>query len=287
MKKIAIAGIAVFAMFLLTGCPSTPVLDEAPEIYKVELTEGTVKLYWHASLDAESEDFKEYVVYAFDDSTLYDLAGDNDTLADYEETFTTDTSATLTLAFDKIWYCQVRNRNLDDNVGDYNLTKPYVACSPRKGGTAVKVYGQTVNANSQCGFIFKTGATVDTMNLRTADWFLDVYRVAGVGYVGQITNSYARYKPNGLKTGIKELTTSATSIDEQILIDDSGWSPGDSLGIRATKAKFYGFKCVDTTFAKILVDSVFIDSVNVQNSFVRFDWAWQNIPDFRYLGPEQ
>jgi len=293
MKKLTIAGIAVLAMFIFIGggCDGG-VLLEAPEIWKVELTETTAKVFWHASIDAETEDFKEYVVYAFGgaDTLLYELSGDNDSLADYEKAFTTDTSAApLTLTTGTVYYLQVRVRNVDDEVGDYSATKPYVACAPRKGGVGTQVYGQISTANSNCGFKFSPGTVVDTTKYAEMDWFLDIYSQAGTPrWVAQITPPWAHdtLKPYK-KTQMKSITTTAKDVGEQIEITDADWITPLKSGVRADSAKFYGFKCVDTTYAKILVQKVFIDTVNEQNSYVKFDWAWQSTKGFRFLAPGQ
>ncbi len=288
MKKIAIAGIALLAMFIFVGgsCGGAALL-EAPEIYKVLLTETNVTLYWHPSADAETEDFKEYVVYAFEDSTLYDLAGDNDSLADYEKAVATDTFATVALSAGKVYYLQVRTRNTDDEVGDYNTTKPYVACAPRKGAVGTQVYGQRAGYPSNCGFKFSTGAVLDTTNWATMDWFLDIYSQTGQPrWVAQITPPWAHdTTKNWPKTQMKSLTTTATDIGEMIEITDADWVTPLKQGVRADSGKFYGFKCVDTTFAKIKVQKVYIDTIDYTKSYIKFDWAWQSVKGFRYLAP--
>lgn len=291
MKKVAIAGIAVLAMFVFIGgdCGGGEPLT-APEIFKAELTETTVKLTWHASVDAELEDFKEYVVYAFTDSTLYDLAGDNDSLADYEEAFTVDTSATISgLTAGTIYYLQVRVRNMDDGVGDYSATKPYIACAPRKGAVGTQVYGQRAGVISNCGFKFSTGAVLDTAQWATMDWFLDVYSQSGTPrWVAQITPPWAHDTTKTWpRTNMKSITTTTTDVGEQIEITDADWVTPLKTGVRADSGKFYGFKCVDTTYAKVKVQKVFIDTVNLQNSYIKFDWAWQSKKGFRFLAPGQ
>lgn len=287
MKKIAIAGIALLAMFVFIGgnCGGGPVL-EAPKITRVELTATTVKLFWQPIADATTEDFKEYVVYASKDSTYYDMAGDNDSLADFEIGIATDTVTTVTLAAGDIWYVQVRSRNSNDEVGDYNLDKPYVPCSPRATGKAVQVYGDQVGFASQSFFTFATGAKADSSAVATADWYLDVYRKTGANFITCLTPTWVfRHRHTGKLTKIKEFT-GGTSIDEQVEITDDGWKTPESTGVEIAAAKkFFAFKCVDTTFAKIYVDTVVIDTINTRNSYIKMDWAWQDNKGFRYLAP--
>ncbi len=282
MKKVAIAGIAILAMFIFVGgfCGEAPIL-EAPVIYKVEVFDTNVKLYWHPSADAETEDFKEYVVYAFQDSTLADLAGDNDSLVDYEITFGVDTIQTATLAADKIWYVQVRTRNVDDGVGDFSATKKFVPCSPRKGGKDIKVYGQKHGIASKCMFIFSTGTVVDTTQGAQADYFYDVQIIPTKG---SWFTAPKKLNSAWKNTKIGKLAVTVTSIDEQIELKDSELT-ADTLGVAVEKGKIYGFKLADTTYAKILVDSIFIHNTAEDSSFVIIDWAWQDNKGFRYLAP--
>jgi hypothetical protein len=66
-------------------------------------------------------------------------------------------------------------------------------------------------------------------------------------------------------------------------IYDRDWTAGDSAGIRVNRGWTYAFLCSDSTFAKIRVDSVYIDSVTPSNSFIIFDCAWQNVKGFNKL----
>jgi len=159
MKKLlTVAAVGVVAMFLLGGTCEGPPSLEPPDISKVVMGESDVTVYWNPSVDEENEDFTGYNVYVFTDSTLYDLAGDNDTLADYlvNDSPITDTTYTITgLKQDTIYYIQVRTVSGEDNVGDYNLSQPYVKASPRPERTVTLEL--EVSPSSQCAIDFASG----------------------------------------------------------------------------------------------------------------------------------
>lgn len=261
-------------------------------IYRVELTANSAKIIWHedaASMalstfgcSRRKSDFGGYNIYAFLDSAYYDLSGDNDSLANYliKSIAGHDTVAELSLDPNKAWFVQVRVFDTLGNVGDYTMEKPYVPVSPRPYGKGIKVFGKSQNTNSNSCFVFSTGEVLDTTNFAKADFFLDVSQSA-IGYIGQIVSPWVRnisYK----RTKLKIFGRISDEIEAQIEIADAAWS-SDSTGVQAKKGWTYAFKCTDTTFAKIKIDSVYIDSVNLERSFIIFDYAWQNVKHFRFL----
>jgi len=275
MKKLlTVAAVGVVAMLILGGtCPGPGIL-EAPTISSVKMADGAMTVYWNPSIDEEHEDFTGYNVYLFTDSTLYDLSGDNDTLADYlvNSTPTTDTSLAISnLSNDTIYYIQVRTVSGEDQVGDYNLNQPYVSASPRPEFTVTLNFEESESNQNEPGVavVFATGTVVDEVNgeFPDADAFADHYVKADST---QLVSADAR--PNGRHTLI---VLETGTYDE--FWDASGVDFGTSDRALFSEGDLLVAKTQDGNYVKISIEA--IDNTTTPWT-VDLKFAYQNIPDF-------
>lgn len=268
MKKLlTVTTVGVVAMLMLGGTCGGPGMLEAPDIVKVVMGASNVAIYWNPSIDETNEDFTGYNVYVFTDSTFYDLAGDNDTLADYlvNTTPTTDTTYTISgLSQDTVYFLQVRTVSGESDVGDYNMSQPYVSASPRPEYTVAVDMEQGTNPN--CAIHFADG----TIGLRT-----DLSTIWGDMWVDYASPDSVWF--DSPMHGNTNCRTTLLGNEGQKNFDDI-WEitqdpTEESIGI--IEGDLIVAKTEDGNYVKI-----YVETVDFTNYTVTIKYAYQNVVGF-------
>jgi hypothetical protein len=136
MKKILL-GLLCLSVIFIIGCGGSAALIEAPLITDVAMGSTSVFVYWEYDTTIENhEDFQGYNVYVYTDSSEL-LVEDGEDLnkhnpavipPDYDHI---NYYGITDLSQDTVYYIQVRTINIDNKVGDYNDSVPFVKASPR------------------------------------------------------------------------------------------------------------------------------------------------------------
>lgn len=180
MKKTLLVLAAIVAMCIV-GCGGASIID-SPEITMVVMHETMVTITWNEDTVIEDDvDFAGYnVYYSTDTSEL--LVEDGEDLNKFNADPITDHTYDITgLSQDTVYYFQVRTVNVDDQVGTYNATVPYVEASPRPEFTATLSFElDPGNLNeTEIALRFADATLLDEVNGQidsTADVFFDAYQ---------------------------------------------------------------------------------------------------------------
>jgi hypothetical protein len=140
------------------NCNGGAVTIEAPEMTAVIMDVAGVTVFWEKNSEIEGgSDFAGYNVYVYTDSAAL-LTGDGEELNKFNGRVIPDTMFEASgLSQDSIYYIQVRTVNIEDKVGGYNDTVPFLTASPRPE-YIVTMY-----------LVFDTGSATDSCVLRYRD----------------------------------------------------------------------------------------------------------------------
>ena len=275
MKKILLAAMALAAMFII-GCGGAAVI-EAPEITSVIMNETSVTVTWAADTAIENDaDFDGYNVYAYTDSSAL-LVTDGENLNKANTAVITSNTATITdLSQDSIYYIQVRTVNVDDKVGGYNATVPFIKASPRPEFVKT-VYMEWVNGDtSDCAIHFSTGDVKKRADIDSiwGDMWID-----HAVYAGPVDSVWfqSAYKADTL-AGYRD-----TKLDNlgEFGFDEVWEATTPTLRTEPiAQGDLVIAKTVEGNYAKIHVDSLYFGT---NSGWAKITYAYQNIVDFPYF----
>ncbi len=140
MKKILL-GLLCLSVIFIIGCGGSAVILESPEITMVVMHETSVTVTWAVDTSIENHgDFQGYNVYVYPDSSEL-LVEDGEDLNKHNADVITDNFyEAANLNQDSVYYIQVRTINIDNKVGDYTDSVPFVKASPRPEFTVTLMF---------------------------------------------------------------------------------------------------------------------------------------------------
>ncbi len=280
MRRLLLGLFALCAM-LIIGCGGAALID-SPEIIMVVMDTASVTIYWEVDTEIEGHaDFQGYNVYiATDTATL--MVEDGEDLDHINTDVINDSLYTIDgLSQDTVYYIQVRTVNTDDKVGSYNVTVPYIEASPRPVFTAtVKFEMNTPGVDIDCAIRLSDATLMadSAMVNGDADLWVDVWPTSTKDTVAFDSPSHSSEWGSGARVTllanygqyeldeVYEVTTEPT-IDTYVPVEE-----GDLVVV----------KTADNNYAKIHVDVV-----DKTNNEVTITYAYQNIANLPFFGPQR
>jgi hypothetical protein len=275
MRKIMLLTITIAAMYII-GCGGATVLD-APAMTGVVMDDNSVTVMWEADTSIEDHaDFSGYNVYVHTDSAAL-MVEDGEDLDKDNATPITDNSYEVTgLDQDTVYYFQVRTVNIDDAVGDYNETTPYMQGSPRPEFTVMlklELSGANQNEDS-CAIRFETAEVLSES--------LDVFPNADVFFERFSDTLQVNSASRRTATGFTPRTTlmynyGQEEFDDFYEFDESDIDKDHQVFVIGD---LIVFQTEEGNYVKLHVDDY--DDVNATIDII---YAYQNIADYPYFSP--
>ena len=276
MKKLLLSAIAIAVLFII-GCGGATVFD-GPEITKVVMDATSVTVTWAADTTVENDgDFSGYNVYVATDSTEL-LVEDGEDLNKDNATVITGNSYTIDgLSQDTVYYIQVRTVNVDDEVGSYNATTPFVEASPRPEFTVtVKLERNNSAPDDSCAIKFSDGTIMadSAMANGGADMWVDFW-----GTAPDDTTAFS--SPDHHSTyGTNSRNTDFVNLGQYDFDDVSEVTSEPSANyVAVIEGDLVVAKTQDGNYVKIHVDAL-DDTLNYT---VTITYAYQNIANYPHF----
>ncbi|MBA7512599.1 hypothetical protein ES705_04606 [subsurface metagenome] len=272
--RIILLGLSCLSVIFIIGCGGSAVIIDSPEITMVVMHETSVTVTWEADTSIENHgDFQGYNVYVSTDSSELLVESAEDLNKINPGTIEDNTYEITDLSQDSKYYIQTRTVNIDNKVGDYNDSVPFVKASPRPEFTVTLKFATIqpgVDDSCAIRFFDATIMADSAMTSGGADMFVFLWGSSPDDSVsfnspvhggGDRNTGFDNLGPYGFDDIYR--ITPGPMIQDYVVI-----STGD-LVIAKTQDYYY---------AKIHVDT--IDTVNFA---VTITYAYQNIIDFPYF----
>jgi len=278
MNKVLLALAAMVAM-LIVGCGGASLID-SPEISMVVMDTASVAITWDEDTMIEGHaDFQGYNVYVSVDSSDL-LVEDGEDLNKFNADAITDLSYEVTgLSQDTVYYFQVRTVNVDDKVGVYNDSVPFVEASPRPEFTATLSFElDPANQNeTEIALRFADAAKLDEVDGQidsTADVFFDTYQDS----MTQVASPDNRTNP----VQINPKHTVMVNMG-QMNFDDLSEAPStiDNANVDFEQGDLIVLKTEEGNYVKMHIDEV----LKAQDWTVTVTYAYQNIANYPHFSP--
>jgi hypothetical protein len=279
MKKILL-GLLCLSLICIIGCGGSAVILDSPEITGVAMGSTSVFVYWEYDTTIEGHvDFQGYNVYVYTDS--------NELLVENGEDLNKHNPAVIPpdydyinyygitdLSQDSVFYIQVRTVNIDNKVGDYNDSVPFVKASPRPEFTVTLMAERwdISGVDDSCAIRFsdETIMADSAMSNGGADmWALNDSVIA---FSFNSPNTHSQYGTNTRTTYFANLGSYELDSIFEVTTEPSE----SSVGIR--EGDLVIAKTEDGNYVKIHVDA--IDDTLFTVTIL---YAYQNIIDFPYF----
>lgn len=278
MKKILL-GLLCLSLICIIGCGGSAVILDSPEITGVAMGSTSVFVYWEYDTTIEGHvDFQGYNVYVYTDS--------NELLVENGEDLNKHNPAVIPpdydyinyygitdLSQDSVFYIQVRTVNIDNKVGDYNDSVPFVKASPRPEFTVTLMAERWYSGvDDSCAVRFSDAIIMadSAMSNGGADmWALNDSVIA---FSFNSPNTHSQYGTNTRTTYFANLGSYELDSIFEVTTEPSE----SSVGIR--EGDLVIAKTEDGNYVKIHVDA--IDDTLFTVTIL---YAYQNIIDFPYF----
>ena len=243
----------------------------------VVMHETMVTITWNEDTVIEDDpDFAGFNVY-FSTDTSELLVEDGENLDKFNANPITDHTYDITgLSQDTVYYFQVRTVNVDDEVGTYNATVPYVEASPRPEFTAIVKFELGSGPDADCAIRFADAllCSDEQMADSSADLWIDAWNQPNYDTVA--TASPSHNTEYGASANITMLENYGQyDLDDIYEITSD---PTDTTSVAIIAGDLVIAKTWDDHYAKIHIDDV--DRVNRE---VTITYAYQNIPDYPFF----
>ena len=275
MKKILLVLAGLVAM-VIVGCGGASIID-SPEISMVVMHETMVTITWNEDTMIEGHaDFAGYNVY-FSTDTSELLVEDGENLNKFNADPITGLTYDITgLSQDTVYYFQVRTVNVDDQVGTYNATVPYVEASPRPEFTAIVKFELGAGPDADCAIRFADAALLSDAQMAdsSADMWIDAWNSPSYDTVAAASPSHNTEFGTGANiTALENYGQYELDAIYEITTD-----PTDTTSVAIAAGDLVVAKTADDHYVKIHIDDV--DRVNLE---ITITYAYQNIPDYPFF----
>lgn len=281
MKKILL-GLLCLSVIFIIGCGGSAVILDSPEITRVAMDSTSVFVNWEYDTTIENHvDFQGYNVYVYTDSSELlvedgeDLNKHNSAVIppDYDHI---NYYGITDLNQDTVFYIQVRTVNIDNKVGDYNDSVPFIQASPRPEFTVTLMFEMIQpGVDDSCAIRFSDAIIMadSAMTNDGADMWVE--------YRGSSPNDTVIFTSpdNHLEFGTDARHTGFVNLGQHIFEDISGVTtePTENY-VSILDGDLIIAKTADGNYIKI-----YVDEVDKSNNFVTIIYAYQNIIDFPYF----
>lgn len=278
MKKVLLALAAMVAM-MIVDCGGASLID-SPEISMVVMDTASVTITWDENTLIEGHaDFQGYNVYVSTDSSEL-LVEDGEDL----NKFNADPIDTLFyeitgLSQDMVYYFQVRTVNVDDKVGVYNDSVPFVEASPRPDFTAIVSFEMnTPGVDDSCAIRFSDATIMadSAMANQEADMWIHAWDSPTYDTVAAASPSYNQEYGTGANVSML-LNLGQYDFDD---IYEVTTEPSDTTSVVIEQGDLVILKTADEHYVKIHIDA--IDRVALE---VTITYAYQNIANYPHFSP--
>ena len=273
--KIILLGLSCLSVIFIIGCGGSAVILDSPEITMVVMHETSVIVTWAADTSIENHgDFQGYNVYVYTDSSELLVENGEDINKHNADVITDNFYEATNLNQDSVYYIQVRTVNIDNKVGDYNDSVPFVKASPRPEFTVTLMAERWYisGVDDSCAVRFSDAIIMadSAMSNGGADmWALNDSVIA---FSFNSPNTHSQYGANTRTTHFINLGNCELDSIFEVTTEPSESSVGILEGDLVIA------KTEDGNYVKIHVDD--IDAVNFA---VTITYAYQNIIDFPYF----
>lgn len=281
MKKILLISIVLVIIYIV-GCGGSAVILDSPEIFRVAMDSTSVFVNWEYDTTIEKhEDFQGYNIYVYTDSSELlvedgeDLNKDNAAVIppDYDHF---NYYGITDLSQDSVFYIQVRTVNIDNKVGDYNDSVPFVKASPRPEFTVTLKFEMIQpGVDDSCAIKFSDATIMadSAMTSGGADMWVE--------YRGSSPNDTVIFTSpdNHSEFGTDARHTGFVNLGQHLFYDISGviTEPTENY-VSIVDDDLIIAKTADGNYVKI-----YVGEVDKSNNFVTIIYAYQNIVDFPYF----
>jgi hypothetical protein len=257
---------------VLIGCDGAVVI-RAPALTAVIMDVAGVTVFWEENSEIEGgSDFAGYNVYVYTDSTAL-MTSDGEELNKFNGQVITDTMFQVNgLSQDSIYFIQVRTVNIEDKVGGYNDTVPFLTASPRPE------YVVTMH------LVFDTGSATDSCAIR----YRDALIVADPLMADSAADMWIRASGDTVWVASPTNHPLYGSGARQTLFVNIGSADFDSIPVVTAEpgmetsevavGEIIIAKTVDGNYVKICVEA--IDTINGMMTLL---YAYQNVVGFPYF----
>ncbi|MCK4250556.1 fibronectin type III domain-containing protein [candidate division WOR-3 bacterium] len=274
MKKILL-GLLCLSVIFVIDCGGSAVILDSPEITMVVMHETSVTATWAADTSIENHgDFQGYNVYVYTDSSEL-LIEDGEDLNKHNADVITDNSyEAINLNQDSVYCIQVRTVNIDNKVGDYNDSVPFVKASPRPEFTVTLMAERwdISGVDDSCAVRFSDAIIMadSAMSNGGADmWALNDSVIA---FSFNSPNTHSQYGANTRTTHFVNLGNY-----ELYSIFEVSTEPSES-SVGILEGDLVIAKTQDGNYVKI-----YIDAIDDTLFTVTILYAYQNIAEFPYF----
>jgi len=273
MKKILL-GLLCLSVIFIIGCGGSAVILESPEITMVVMHETSVTVMWAVDTSIENHvDFQGYNVYVYPDSSEL-LVDDGEDLNKHNADVITDNFYEATnLNQDSVYYIQVRTVNIDNKVGDYNDSVPFVKASPRPEFTVTLMAEKWYSGvDDSCAVRFSDAIIMADSAMSNGGADMWVLNDSVIAFSFNSPNTHSQYGTNTRTTYFANLESYELDSIFEVTTE-----PSEScVGIR--EGDLVSEKTEDGNYVKIHVDA--IDDTLFTVTIL---YAYQNIIDFPYF----
>lgn len=276
MKKILLISIVLVIIYII-GCGGSAVMIDSPEITMVVMHETSVTVTWAADTSIENHgDFQGYNIYVYTDSSELLVENGEDLNKTNPGTIEDNTYEITNLSQDSVFYIQVRTVNIDNKVGDYNDSVPFVKASPRPEFTVTLKFEMIQpGVDDSCAIKFSDATIMadSAMTSGGADMWVE--------YRGSSPNDTVIFTSpdNHSEFGTDARHTGFVNLGQHLFYDISGviTEPTENY-VSIVDDDLIIAKTADGNYVKI-----YVDEVDKSNNFVTIIYAYQNIVDFPYF----
>ena len=275
MKKLMLVSLLAAVMFII-GCGGAVELD-APEIDVVIMGDDYVTIAWIVDTAVEEDpDFSGYNVYAYTDSTELLVDNGEDLNKDNATVITDNTYTIEDLDDATVYYIQVRTVNVDDKVGGYNITVPFVQASPRPEFTATVNFELGTGPDADCAIRFSDAVLFsdEMMADSSADMWIDAWTAPNYDTVATASPSH------NTQYGASANITAFANYGQYDFDDvyEVTTEPDDTTSVAIAAGDLVVAKTADEHYVKIHIDAIDRNALTVTVTY-----AYQNIPDYPFF----
>jgi hypothetical protein len=275
MKKLMLVSLLAAGMFII-GCGGAVDLD-APVIDTVIMGEDYVTIAWVVDTAIEDDpDFSGYNVYAYTDSTELMVEDGEDLNKDNATVITANTYTIEDLDDETVYYIQVRTVNVDDKVGSYNATVPYVEASPRPEFTATVNFEIGTGPDPDCAIRFSDAVLFSDQMMAdsSADMWIDAWNSPSYDTVATASPSHNSEYGSGANVTLFE-NYGQMELDDLYEVTSD---PTINTSVAVDSGDLVVAKTADDHYVKI-----HIDAIDRNGRTVTITYAYQNIADYPFF----